>query len=154
MLIVLEGPDGTGKTTLATLLTKVRAAEIIHCTKETPNNWDYFSAILDEAKKRDIIVDRFFWGQFVYQSREERRITPEQLEKLERRLENEGGVLIYVCASEEDITARLNARKEIPLIPTKILLAKYAVMASLAKCSVIYYNTSTGEVKLHECDRI
>lgn len=154
MLIVLEGPDGTGKTTLATLLTKVWPAEIIHCTKETPNNWDYFSAILDEAKKRDIIVDRFFWGQFVYQSRKERHITPEQLEKLERRLENESGVLIYVCASEEDITKRLNARKEIPLLPTKILLAKYDVMANLAKCSVIYYNTSTGEVKLHECDRI
>ena len=90
----------------------------------------------------------------MYQNREERHLTSEQLEKLERRLENECGALIYVCASEEDITERLNARKEIPLLPTKVLLAKYVVMANLAKCSVIYYNTSTGEVKLHECDRI
>lgn len=65
--IILEGCDGTGKTTLAM---KIQAEnpdmnfEIVHCTRHTPNNYEYFLEMLNSDK--NIIMDRSFIGQFVY----------------------------------------------------------------------------------------
>lgn len=146
MMIVLEGIDGVGKTTLANLLSKTYDAGIIHATRETPNDWAWFSELMDLAKDHNIIMDRSFWGQFVYQDPEERKLTWEQLHELEHRLEQEGGKLIYVTAYEEDLLARLSLRKERLSRPIEELIARYEQVSSLAHCSVVTYNTSTGEV--------
>lgn len=146
MLIVLEGVDGVGKTTLATLLSKTMNAGIIHATRETPNDWDWFSEIMDLARDRNIIADRFFWGQFVYQNPDERNLNPEQLHELEHRLNQEGGHMIYVTADPVDITTRLGARAEILSLPLDTLRTRYQLCVDTADCPVIIYNTSTGEV--------
>ena len=40
MLFVLEGCDGSGKTTVAKHLKNILpAAEIVHCTTDTPNDY-------------------------------------------------------------------------------------------------------------------
>lgn len=146
MLIVLEGVDGAGKTTLANILSKTMNAGIIHATRETPNNWEWFSEIMDLARDRNIIADRFFWGQFVYQNPDERKLTPEQLHELEHRLEQEGGRMVYVTAEGSDILTRLGARAEVLSLPLSTLKARYSVRVAAADCPVIVYNTSTGEV--------
>lgn len=146
MLIVLEGVDGVGKTTLATLLSKTMNAGIIHATRETPNDWDWFSEIMDLAKEKNIIADRFFWGQFVYQSQNERKLTYSQLHELEQRLTREGGQLIYVTADPADIKARLGARAEVLSLPLDTLQARYKFRVYTSECPVVIYNTSTGEV--------
>lgn len=146
MMIVLEGVDGAGKTTLANLLSKTLNAGIIHATRETPNDWAWFSEIMDLARDRNIIMDRAFWGQFVYQNPDERKLSQEQLHELEHRLHQEGGHLIYVTAEEEDIRSRLGARQEELALPLGVLKARYAVRIDRADCPVITYNTSTGEV--------
>lgn len=148
MLVVLEGVDGAGKTTLAQLLAPILDAKIIHCTKETPNDWDYFSKILDEAQVTNIIADRFFWGQFVYQPFKERRLSNFQRAQLERRLHEEGGKLIYVYAFQAVITSRLCLRGEIPALPVSTLLKNYEDMLLLAECPVIKYDTYTKEVSV------
>lgn len=146
MMIVLEGIDGVGKTTLANLLSKTYNAGIVHATRETPNDWAWFNELMDVAKDRNLIMDRAFWGQFVYQDPEERKLTWEQLHELEHRLEQEGGKLIYVTASAEDILTRLGARAETLSRPLMELMCRYQEVSTLADCSVIIYNTSTGEV--------
>ena len=146
MMIVLEGIDGVGKTTLANLLSKTYDAGIIHATRETPNDWAWFSELMDLARDRNIIMDRSFWGQFVYQDPEERKLTWEQLHELEHRLEQEGGKLIYVTANDEDIRTRLAARTEALSRSLEELKYRYIACTSLAECPVIVYNTSTGEV--------
>lgn len=148
MLIVLEGADGVGKTTLAQLLAHTMDAEIIHSTRETPNDWEFFSSIMDEAKTRNIIADRFFWGQFVYQTKAERHLTDAQLTSLEKRLDDEGGKLIYVYAPEQVIKDRLQARSEIPSLPVEILLNRFERMCVFAQCPTIKYDTYKGEVDL------
>lgn len=146
MLIVLEGIDGVGKTTLANLLSKTYNAGIIHATRETPNDWAWFNDLMDVAKTRNLIMDRSFWGQFVYQEPEERKLSWEQLHELEHRLEQEGGKLIYVVAEKQDILTRLGKRAEVLSLPLDTLIGRYAGVMSLASCHVIVYNTSTGEV--------
>ena len=146
MMIVLEGTDGAGKTTLANLLSKTYNAGIIHATRETPNDWAWFNELMDLAKDRNIIMDRSFWGQFVYQEPEERKLTWEQLRELEHRLDQEGGKLIYVTADPADVLARLGARAETLSLPLDILKARYRFCINRADCPVTIYNTSTGEV--------
>lgn len=145
-MIVLEGIDGVGKTTLANLLSKTYDAGIIHATRETPNDWAWFNELMDLARDRNVIMDRSFWGQFVYQDPEERKLTWGQLHELEHRLDQEGGKLIYVTATNEDIESRLGARAEVLSRPLYELLEKYTYVMMRAACPVITYNTSTGEV--------
>ena len=146
MMLVLEGIDGTGKTTLANQLSATYNAGIIHATRETPNDWDWFSELMDVARDRNLIMDRSFWGQFVYQEPEERKLSWEQLQELEHRLAQEGGKLIYVTATDEDIRTRLGARAETLSLPLEVLKARYELLVLNADCEVVTYNTSTGEV--------
>lgn len=146
MMIVLEGIDGVGKTTLANLLSKTYNAGIIHATRETPNNWAWFNELMDLAKDHNIIMDRSFWGQFAYQEPEDRKLTWEQLHELEHRLHQEGGRLIYVTADPKDIASRLGARAETLSVPLDTLQVRYLALCNMAACPVIIYNTSTGEV--------
>lgn len=153
MLIVLEGCDGSGKSTLAELLAQLYNAEVIHATRETPNDMPWFNQIMDEAKTRNIIMDRAFWGQFVYQKPLERKLGFADLSVLEKRLEAEGGKLIYVYSPERVITRRLRKRNEIPSLPVKSLLRKYKTMCRFARCPVIWYNSHTGLSKKFEYQR-
>lgn len=153
MLIVLEGCDGSGKSTLADLLAQLYNAEVIHATRETPNDMPWFNHIMDEAKTRNIIMDRAFWGQFVYQKPLERKLGFADLSVLEKRLETEGGKLIYVYSPERVITRRLRKRNEIPSLPVKSLLRKYKTMCRFARCPVIWYNSHTGLSKEFEYQR-
>lgn len=147
MMIVLEGIDGVGKTTLANLLSKTYDAGIIHATRETPNDWAWFNGMMDLAKDRNIIMDRSFWGQFVYQDPEERKLSWEQLHELEHRLYQEGGRIIYVTANTSDILERLKGRAETLSRPLDLLKERYEAVILLSECPVIIYNTSTGEVQ-------
>ena len=147
MMLVLEGIDGVGKTTLANLLSQTYNAGIIHATRETPNDWAWFNELMDLAKDRNIIMDRSFWGQFVYQDPVERKLTWEQLHELEHRLDQEGGKLIYVTANTSDILERLKGRAETLSRPLDLLKERYEAVILLSECPVIIYNTSTGEVQ-------
>ena len=154
MLIVLEGCDGSGKSTLVDLLKNLTInpdeVEVIHATRETPNDMDWFMSIMDRAKTHDIIMDRAFWGQFVYQKPNERKLGFTDLSKLERRLADEGGKLIYVYSPERVINRRLRSRNEIPSLPVKSLLRKYKTMCKFARCPVIWYNSHNGKCKIFE----
>lgn len=113
MLIVLEGCDGSGKTTVANhLLNILPNAEIVHCTTDTPNDWDFFSKLIEASKTRNIIADRFCYGQFVYQREEERHLTFKQLWDLEILMMMEGARVIHVAAPVDEIEDRLAMRGE------------------------------------------
>lgn len=149
-LFVLEGVDGVGKTTLANLLAKIYNAGIVHATRETPNTWEWFRGLFDLANEKNLILDRAFWGQFVYQKPDERVLSFEQLHDLEHSLEAEGGKLIYVTANKEDIESRLAARSEKLSLPLEELIDHYRFLIELSECPVIIYNTSNGGVTIWE----
>lgn len=147
MLIILEGVDGSGKTTLAALLSRALNAKVIHATRETPNTFTWFYETIVEARDRNIIADRFFWGQFVYQGVGERKLSWEGLSDLERELHLSGGAMVYVTAPDDVIMTRLNSRGEQLSLPLDTLKARYEFMLRRADIPVIQYNTHTGEVK-------
>lgn len=74
--IILAGVDGCGKSTLARKIQEDFASqgkvyEIVHSTADTRNNLTYFMGLLED--ERNIIFDRFYVDQFVYQTSETRK---------------------------------------------------------------------------------
>lgn len=113
MLIVLEGCDGSGKSTLARSLAKILDADIIHCTSRTPNDKKFFEGIIEASKTKNIIADRFCYGQYVYQKKEDRPLGDyEDLNYLEAKLLAAGAKVVYVAAPPHVIEERLDARGE------------------------------------------
>ena len=120
MLIVLEGCDGTGKSTVANNLKQViHDAEIVHCTRFTPNDFRFFLDLIEASKTKNIIADRFCYGQFVYQTLEERPLDEDELIDLEVQMIAAGAKVIHVCASVDEIKDRLNLRGEETSLPVE-----------------------------------
>jgi thymidylate kinase len=71
MIIVIEGPDGTGKTTLAREIYDQTKGHVLHCTWN--KDWDmkqYFTEILETARKLEkyqtVVIDRWAPSEWVY----------------------------------------------------------------------------------------
>lgn len=125
MLIVLEGCDGVGKTTIARNLAQLMNARIIHCTAHTPNDYKFFKSIIDASKYQNIIADRFCYGQFVYQSEEERHLTNAELTQLELDMIEAGAKVIHVHAPVDEVKARLRYRNEKTSIPVETIMDRF-----------------------------
>ena len=148
MLIVLEGCDGSGKTTLANKLAILLGAEIIHCTTHTPNTYAFFNEIIEMSKTRNIIADRFCYGQFVYQNKYERPMNEKMLYNLELTMMNAGSRVIYVDCSETEIKERLEARGETPMRPVPEIIDGFDKIFSKSILPISIINTETNEVRL------
>ena len=145
MLIVLEGCDGTGKTSIAKLIQAVMLdAEIVHCTAETPNDFKFFSKLIDIGQYRNIILDRGMYGQFVYQSPEDRKLSHKQLRALELNMIRTGAKVVHVTAMQQTIEDRLNSRSEVPMHTVSVLLSRFDDLFEKSLMPVITVDTTNG----------
>lgn len=145
MLIVLEGCDGTGKTSIAKLIQAVMLdAEIIHCTAETPNDFKFFSKLIDIGQYRNIILDRGMYGQFVYQSPEDRKLSHKQLRALELNMIRTGAKVVHVTAMKQTVEDRLNSRSEVPMHTISVLLSRFDDLFEKSLMPVITVDTTNG----------
>ena len=145
MLIVLEGCDGTGKTSIAKLIQAVMLdAEIIHCTAETPNDFKFFSKLIDIGQYRNIILDRGMYGQFVYQSPEARKLSHKQLRALELNMIRTGAKVVHVTAMKQTVEDRLNSRSEVPMHTVSVLLSRFDDLFEKSLMPVITVDTTNG----------
>lgn len=126
MLVVLEGCDGSGKTTVARHLKNLLPdAEIVHCTTDTPNDYGFFLRLIEAGERRNIIADRFCYGQFVYQTPEERHLSEDDLISLESYMLASGVKVIHVTASVDEIENRLAFRGEKTTLPVCEICDRY-----------------------------
>lgn len=68
MIIILEGPDGSGKTTLAKQL-QARYSLKYHHEGPPPTDikaLDHYGAVLDNLRQENVVIDRFALGERVY----------------------------------------------------------------------------------------
>ena len=145
MLIVLEGCDGTGKTSIAKLIQAVMLdAEIIHCTAETPNDFKFFSKLIDIGQYRNIILDRGMYGQFVYQSPEDRKLSHKQLRALELNMIRTGAKVVHVTAMKQTVEDRLNNRSEVTMHTVSVLLSRFDDLFEKSLMPVITVDTTNG----------
>lgn len=109
MKIILEGCDGTGKTTLAKMLADKYGLDICHCTQADPADYEFYK---QTARKDNVVWDRHTIGELIYPFVFGRKpkISPEDA-RLVLAYAREAGAKIFILTSDnEEIKCRLIAR--------------------------------------------
>ena len=111
-VVVLEGCDGTGKTSLATTLAAQHGYSMVHSGR-TPDDVDLlarYRSILAIPGK--IVLDRSFISELVYGPLQygRSRLTASDAAQMALLVAARGGVLVHLTGRAESIVARLRAR--------------------------------------------
>jgi hypothetical protein len=128
-VIVLEGCDGTGKTTRAAELADRHGYRVIHsCRVDDPGGLaDAYRAVL--RRPGMLALDRSFVSELVYGQLRDgpSRLTGRQAAELAFALADRGGILVHLTAHPKALAWRLRARDG--YAPTldrlRVLLATY-----------------------------
>lgn len=108
MNIVIEGCDGTGKSSIAKHLCERLGLQYWH--ESQPRTFDEYKQMLEYG---GFVFDRFCFGQFVYNTPAQRRLSIEELKTLLADVfPATGTILLYVDAHTESIIKRLLQRGE------------------------------------------
>lgn len=114
MLILIEGCDGSGKSTLSRFLSDLLGGTVVHLSSNTTNNYATMMHIIESSKDNIVIMDRSMYGQFVYQTEEERTeknwLREKDLSEIEAYMLSVGVVPILCVANEETLKHRIAQR--------------------------------------------
>lgn len=115
MIILLEGPDGSGKTTLAKEIERLGGATRLHAGKPGPEPLvDYIAPIAD--RDTFYVLDRWHVGELVYGPlhRGGSRLTPAGARAINELLASRGCLLIHCTADLATLCMNLRRRGDRP----------------------------------------
>ena len=107
--LIIEGADGTGKTTLAKIVAAKFGWDICHCTAEDPADFDFYK---QTVRKKNIIWDRHTIGELIYPYVFDRKAkigTEDARIVLNTAKQNNIGIIV-LTANLDDIKSRLIKR--------------------------------------------
>lgn len=111
MTIVIEGCDGTGKTTIANILAKRYGCDVVHMTGDDPKDYEFYYHSL---RKTNVIYDRNVIGELVYPYVFGRNaaLSYENAESLVKKAKIMSVKFFVLTADEDIIKNRIAARGE------------------------------------------
>lgn len=117
MKIILEGCDGSGKTTLAKILADKYGLDICHCTQFDAADYTFYRQTL---RKENVVWDRHTLGELIYPKvfGREQQIGTEDARLVMHYAEKENVKVLVLTADMPTLLKRLNGRQvpEHPLI--------------------------------------
>lgn len=155
MLIVVEGPDCAGKTTLVHRIAEQLSArrdhvELRHCSQLKNHPLIEYERTLDDyvpGSGHHIIYDRLHLGELVYGplKRGGSQLTREQWLHIELSLAQQGALLALVDADDDTLLARHNKRGETFVSPSELLVvADYYRKLQRRHAPVTQFNAVRG----------
>lgn len=117
MIIIIEGPDGTGKTTLAEYLSATTGYPIKHRSKpkdEQERQLMYDDYRNDIKSGKHMIWDRGFYSEMVYGPlmRDQSYISLKQMEEFEQLILTNGGLVIHCTGEPVELYKNATTRGE------------------------------------------
>jgi hypothetical protein len=151
MLIIIEGCDNTGKSTLAKHLMDVFSLQYVHCNKPQGKTRkeilaEYLS--LYDGIRFPTVVDRGHFGEFVYSNlwRKGCLLTPSDYELIDNFIKDKFGfaVVIHAKANFSDIVDRCRINKEqlLSIHDIEKCCNMFDFIMGISKIPVIEYNSS------------
>lgn len=117
MKLILEGCDGSGKTTLAKILADKYGLDVCHCTQHDAADYDFYRQTL---RKENVVWDRHTLGELIYPKifSREQQISPEDARLVLHYAKQESVKVLVLTADMPALYERLNKRivPEHPLI--------------------------------------
>lgn len=117
MLFIIEGADGSGKTSFAEMLSKQTGYPILH--RSQPKDEDEKVRMFDEymrlaSSSKNVILDRCWYSEMVYGPvmRDESVLSYPDMYKLERAAKKHGAIIIYCTDKIETLWKRCQRRGE------------------------------------------
>lgn len=119
MRIIIEGADGTGKTTLVKKLARTYSLDSLNINRYDPNNFNFY---LETLKKTKVIFDRHFVGEMIYPKVFDRKgnLNKEDFEWLVN-YSKENGIAIIILYTDESILLERQKRNEYPEVLNNII---------------------------------
>lgn len=110
MKIILEGCDGTGKTTLAKILADKYGLDICHCTQHDASDYDFYRQTL---RKENVVWDRHTIGELIYPKvfGRKQNIGTEDARLILHYAKQEGVKVLVLTADMPTLLERLNGRQ-------------------------------------------
>ena len=123
-IILLDGCDKTGKSTIARMMATELNAEIVHCEKpKKPPFREYFDLVDGLARDRNYILDRAWLSEVVYSQlwRERRQLIADDVRFIEQFARSKhSAVAIHAKASSDSVISRMRSDGELLLQPEQV----------------------------------
>ena len=109
MRIILEGCDGTGKTTLAKILAEKYGLDVCHCTQHDAKDYSFYR---QTVRKDNVVWDRHTLGELIYPKifNRKQEIGPEEARLVMHYARKEGTKIFVLTCDHDVIMERLKKR--------------------------------------------
>ena len=147
MKIIVDGPDGAGKSTLIKKLVKIYKCDVLQMTEFGSKNVDDY---VDKTNLDNVIWDRSFISEKVYPKYFGRisKLSDLSFLRLLNSFKSTGGVILIISNAPEILKRRLESRGEYDFLIDHIseINKDYVEIANLYKLPIISSDMSIKEI--------
>lgn len=142
MLVIIEGCDKCGKTTLAKHIQDTFGFEYLHCSQPGEKGaYREYIDLLNSIGSKNVVIDRFHIGEEVYGPiyRGKSGLSEGQFREIEAEINKKNGILIYCYDSDKNISKRFDEYGETFSKKQKIKEMLNLYFSALKKSKLIKY---------------